>query len=205
MVELTRSGKLSIKALSEKYAIGEDAINTLLAALIAGRGSAAQFNHADLGGMGQWVQGGMIMIGDMFNNDLKHRVGSLCNELAKLLNEGQLVEAESQTKAHATTSGASEASYKSSFPKMEFASASKGWRPSQLGVPASTGSQNDLHYAYFAATHRLALLDHGKLTIFDTGEHQIHGFSQSQSAGQTLSFESQSGLVKISELKVVQI
>jgi hypothetical protein len=31
--------------------------------------------------MGQWSQGGMIMIGDMFNNGLKYRVDSLCNDL----------------------------------------------------------------------------------------------------------------------------
>ena len=35
--------------------------------------------------MGQWSQGGMIMIGDMFNQGLKHRVDALCNELADFL------------------------------------------------------------------------------------------------------------------------
>ena len=45
----------------------------------------AQFNHPDLGGMGQWSQGGMIMVGDMFNHGLKAQVDALCNELAGLL------------------------------------------------------------------------------------------------------------------------
>jgi hypothetical protein len=30
----------------------------------------AQFDHPDLGGMGQWTAGGMTMIGDMFNAGL---------------------------------------------------------------------------------------------------------------------------------------
>ena len=51
----------------------------------AKHGSQAQFNHPDLGGMGQWSGGGMIMIGDMFNQGLKHRVDALCNELAGLV------------------------------------------------------------------------------------------------------------------------
>ena len=114
MPELTADGKESVKTLAEKYAISEDAISTLIEALISGRGTAAQFNHPDLGGMGQWVQGGMIMIGDMFNNDLKHRVGSLCTELAKLLSEGQLIETQDAHKTSATTAGATNSSYESS-------------------------------------------------------------------------------------------
>jgi hypothetical protein len=35
--------------------------------------------------MGQWSQGGMIMIGDMLNQGLKYRVDALCNELAGIL------------------------------------------------------------------------------------------------------------------------
>ena len=42
----------------------------------------AQFNHPDLGGMGQWSQGGMTQVGDMFNQTLKERVGALCSTLA---------------------------------------------------------------------------------------------------------------------------
>jgi hypothetical protein len=45
----------------------------------------AQFSHPELGGMGQWSMGGMIMVGDMFNNGLKARVDALCNDLSALL------------------------------------------------------------------------------------------------------------------------
>jgi len=35
--------------------------------------------------MGQWTQGGMTMVGDMFNHRLKARVDAVCTELAFLL------------------------------------------------------------------------------------------------------------------------
>ena len=69
-------------------------------------GDQAQFNHPDPGGLGQWSQGGMIMVGDMFNQGLKYRVDALCNELAGLLRSQPLAEAEAgafRRKARATT------------------------------------------------------------------------------------------------------
>jgi hypothetical protein len=47
-----------------------------VAALQRSGGGQAQFGHPDLGGMGQWMPG-MLMIGDMFNSGLKARVDSL--------------------------------------------------------------------------------------------------------------------------------
>lgn len=71
--------------MAQRHSVSSDAVMTLLFALVAGQGRQAQFNHPELGGMGHWSQGGMIMIGDMFNNALKHRVGALCSELNGLL------------------------------------------------------------------------------------------------------------------------
>jgi hypothetical protein len=42
----------------------------------------AQFSHPELGGMGQW-SGGMTMIGDLSNSELKGRVERVCLELAE--------------------------------------------------------------------------------------------------------------------------
>ena len=47
----------------------------------------AQFNHPELGGMGQWLRTGMVMIGDMFDTSLKRCVSDLSTELATLLND----------------------------------------------------------------------------------------------------------------------
>src|SRR5271169_3970317 len=58
---------------------------TLLQALVNSNGSMAQFNHSELGGGGQWMRGGMTMVGDMFNYGLKSKVDGLCSELSQLL------------------------------------------------------------------------------------------------------------------------
>jgi hypothetical protein len=44
----------------------------------------AQFNRPELGGSGQWMRGGMTLVGDMFNYGLKSKVDGLCSELSQL-------------------------------------------------------------------------------------------------------------------------
>src|SRR3954470_20937805 len=85
MQELTPEGQRTLQGIAERHGVSTDAALTLLRALVAGRGGMAQFDHPELGGMGQWTQGGMTMVGDMFNHGLKARVDALCTELASLL------------------------------------------------------------------------------------------------------------------------
>jgi hypothetical protein len=76
--------KKQIKALAKKYGFSETTVETLFNGLAQTGGNQVQFNIGELGGMGQW-QGGMVMIGDMFNNFLKNQVSNLCYELAELI------------------------------------------------------------------------------------------------------------------------
>src|SRR5271170_5758485 len=85
MKNLTPEGARRLEDAAMRHGVSLDAVSVLLDALAQSNGSQAQFNHPDLGGMGQWSQGGMIMVGEMFNHGLKHRVDALCNELAGLL------------------------------------------------------------------------------------------------------------------------
>src|SRR5215210_4970467 len=85
MQELTPEGQCIVQSIAERYGVSADAALTLLRALVAGQGVMAQFSHPELSGMGQWNQGGMTMVGDMFNQGLRARVDALCNELASLL------------------------------------------------------------------------------------------------------------------------
>jgi hypothetical protein len=82
MQEVSSEGRKIVDDLARRHGVASDAVTALLRALELGNGAQAQFNHPDLGGMGQWSQGGMIMIGDMFNQGLKHRVDALCREIA---------------------------------------------------------------------------------------------------------------------------
>ena len=83
--------------------------------------------------------------------------------------------------------------------------ASAEWWPADLGSPASVGAQNDLRYAFFPAARRLAIARGGQVTVYDTGDHRIGGFSQQQSGDQSLTFTSQYGLVRVADLPVVGV
>jgi hypothetical protein len=195
MRTLTEEGSRALDSIAERYGVSRGAVEHLLMAIIAGQTTQAQFNHPELGGMGQWSQGGMIMVGDMFNNSLKAKISDICSELATLARRSDLQ--------------APQASYQSQYqvdttslfvPNMSFSG--NRW-PEELGYAASTGAQNDLRYAFFPATRRLAIRVGDRLTIYDTRDHQISGFSQQQSGDQSLTFTSQHGLVRIADLNEV--
>ena len=85
MRQLTPEGRRIVEDLAQRHRFSAEAVTAMLMAVVAGGGSKAQFDHPEFGGMGQWSQGGMTMIGDMFNNALKARVDGLCAELVGLL------------------------------------------------------------------------------------------------------------------------
>ena len=85
MPRLTDQGLQKINDLAQHYGVSADAVMTLLQALLNSKGTMAQFDHRELGGAGQWMPGGMTMVGDMFNHGLKAKVDGLCSELSQTL------------------------------------------------------------------------------------------------------------------------
>ena len=81
MPRLTDQGLQKINDLAQHYGVSADAVMTLLRALLNSKGTMAQFDHRERGGAGQWMPGGMTMVGDMFNHGLKAKVDGLCSEL----------------------------------------------------------------------------------------------------------------------------
>jgi hypothetical protein len=150
--------------------------------------------------MGQWSQGGMIMIGDMFNQGLKYRVDALCNDLSALLREQPSIHAPAPSFQSASSQSQSQGGGGVSL----FASGSSGsWWPADLGQPSSSGAQNDMRYAFFPASRRLAIQQGGRIRVFDTGDHQLGGFSQQQGSDQSLTFTSQYGVVRTLDMPLV--
>ena len=186
-----------VSDVAQRHGVSVDAAIAVLGALAQGHGSQAQFNHPDLGGMGQWSQGGMIMVGDMFNQGLKYRVDALCNELAGLLRNQPLANAGAASFQSQSQNGGEVSLFVSGSN-----AGSAGW-PAELGAPASVGAQNDLRYAYFPGPRRLAIQQGGRLRVYDSGEHNISGFSQQQSGDQSLTFTSQFGVVRVADLPLV--
>jgi hypothetical protein len=195
MPRLSDEGRRLLEEIAARHQVSADAARTLLIALAAGGSTQAQFNHPELGGMGQWSRGGMVMVGDMFNNALKARVDALCTDLAGLLDRAEPPTRRSQSQGQ--TQGARGVS-------LFVPGASSEWWPADLGTPASVGTQNDLRYAYFPATRRLAIDVGGRISVHDTGEHRISGVSQQQGSDQSISFTSQLGLVRVADLPRVQ-
>jgi hypothetical protein len=201
MQKLTSQGQQIIADLAQRYGTSTDAVLHLLDAVMAGNGTMAQFNHPDLGGSGQWMQGGMTMVGDMFNNALKFKVDGLCSELSQLLMQS------STMFAPASNQFQSQGSSQYANPEVSLfvpGSQSSGqWWPAELGIPSTSGSQNAVRYAYFPATRRLAIEVNGQVTIYDTLDHQIGGVSQQQGGDASVTFTSQFGLVSLSSLPVL--
>jgi hypothetical protein len=203
MFRLSEQGQRIMEDMAQRYGVSQDAVMTMLRAVMEGNGTMAQFNHPELGGSGQWMQGGMTMVGDMFNYGLKSKVDGLCTELSNLLaNQPPSFFMPAATQSQSQTQGGY--GQVSLFVPGGGGDAGQWW-PSDLGVPAATGSQNNIRYAYFPVSRRLAVEINGHITVYDTQDHQIGGVSQQQSTDASLTFTSQYGLVRVANLPVVSI
>ena len=65
-----------LEAIAHRHGVSVGAVDALFQAVAAGGGSMAQFNHPELGGSGQWMRGGMTMIGAMGNQRLQQTVSN---------------------------------------------------------------------------------------------------------------------------------
>lgn len=136
--------------LAARTGLSEPALRALYEALQRGRGTQAQFNHPELGGMGQWMRGGMVMIGDMFNSALAAKVANACSLLA-------------DTAASTPPPG------------VPFREAERWW-PAELGDPSSSAAQNRFAYAFFPSAGRLAVrTDDGTINLYDVSGLGVQG------------------------------
>ena len=178
MQKLTPAGETLVNNLSNRYNISNDAVIHMIVAVNNGGGSMAQFSSPELGGSGQWMRGGMTMVGDMFNNGLRNTVDNLCSEISDALANTQVFPS-----APAGTPGSNQ------------------WWPGDLGSPFSSGGQNNTRYAVFP--NRLAVESNGQVTVYDTLDHNIGGVSQQQGGDNSLTFSSQYGTISVNQLPVV--
>jgi hypothetical protein len=75
------------------------------------------------------------------------------------------------------------------------------WWPDDLGAPSSTGSQDDVRYAFFPKKRRLVVERSRHLTTYDSGAYDINGVSQAGSHSTGLIFTSTSGPVELEKLQ----
>lgn len=182
MKQLSEARIRGLDAIARQHGFSRDAVLYMYQALMRGEGRMAQFAHQEFGGPGQWMAGGMTMIGDMFNDGLKGRVDRLCQSLRTFeINVDNLA-----VKADPTA-----------------AASGSVWWPPEFGIPTSSGSQNHMRYAYFEPTQRLVIDCLGKTTTYDTRGHAINGFSQQQAIASAVTFETDTGPIDLSQLPVI--
>ncbi len=178
MQQLTDVGHNLVNGIASRYGLSQNAVLHMLIAVNNGGGSMAQFNSPELGGSGQWMRGGMTMVGDMFNYGLKSTVDNLCNELSNVLSSNQV------------------------FPTIPAGTpGSNQWWPGDLGSPFSSGAQNNIRYAIFP--NRLAVELNGLVSVYDTLDHNIGGVSQQQGSNTSLTFSSQWGTINVDTLPLI--
>ncbi|MCI4661636.1 MAG: SHOCT domain-containing protein [Neomegalonema sp.] len=190
MSALSEAGRQQIEAIAARYGLSFGAVEAMARSVNAGGGTMAQFNIPELGGSGQWMAGGMTMVGDMFNSGLQSTVSNLCTELSNAMMQTVFFEAPRAASGQG------------------FA---QNWWPAELGSPSSSGGQNQMRYAYFPSTHRVAVdLGNGSpIIVLDTLDHQIGGFGQQQQGGSDpfygVSFSSQYGQFALSSLPRIAV
>jgi len=216
MLQLTPEGQQKVTALAQRYGVSMEVVSTLLQALVHGHGTMAQFDHPELGGRGQWMPGGMVMVGDMFNQALKATVDGLCTELAAFLAASPFVPAapaRSSMSSRATphqqqqgggrSTAGTQAPAAGSWGIASPAGGARAWWPAELGMPAASGTQNAMRYAYFPVQRRLAIAVHEHFWLYDTLDHRVSGVSQQQGPASTVTFTSQHGVVEVSSLPLI--
>jgi hypothetical protein len=178
MQQLTPTGENIINDIARRYNLSYDSAVCMLVAVNKGGGNMAQFSCPELGS-GQWMRGGMTMVGDMFNYTLKSKVDNLCNDLSNALANNQM------------------------FPPAPHGGVGGNWWPGDLGSPSSSGSQNNIRYAFFPQAQRLVVERDGQVSVFNTLDHRIGGVSQQQGGGASLTFTSQYGTVSTLSLPLI--
>ena len=194
MKTLTTEGRHIIEETAKRHGLEFQTVEALLNAIVKGHGTMAQFNIPELGGAGQWMKGGMNMIGDMFNHGLKVKVEQVASELSDLVSTRVIFTSEENDPAY-------QSEYQSDSALVEVKPGS-AW-PTVFGNPTASGSQNNFRYAYFAPKHRLVVEEDGKRSIYDTKHHHISGVAQQQGNSRSYRFTSQEGEIDLSDLTLI--
>ncbi|CAK6699715.1 SHOCT domain-containing protein [Synechococcus sp. CBW1107] len=213
MEKLTAEGLEVVNDLAQRYGFSQDAVLHMTFAMLKGRGGMAQFNHPEFAGSGQWMNGGMMMLGDMFNQGLKARVDGLCQGLAAAISSQPDLFPRGSFQSQSQSGGGHQLQMgggMAPLPPMSFGSGAlftpdpqDTWWPTELGSPSSSGAQNEVRYAYFPAAGRLAVNVNGKVSLYDTSGHQIAGLSQQQASGGGVMFSTGAGSISLTHLPSV--
>ncbi len=79
------------------------------------------------------------------------------------------------------------------------------WWPESLGSPSASGGQNEMRYAFFPQDYILLVQTAGRITAYDSGNHEISCVAQQKNNAENLTFKSQNGEFNLTELQQVDL
>lgn len=191
MQQLSAEGQRLVSELAQRHGFSADAVSTLIYAVLQGDGTAAKLSHPELAGTGQWTPG----------DRAKGRVDALYKEITTVLAQdpGPLQPGHLPS---CTQEAAADQSEGRAFGQSRLF-VPVHWWPEELGTPSATGAQNNVRYAYFADTQRLAVETGAEVWVYDTQDHRIGGLAPQQAGDTSITFKSQFGTVNLAALPVI--
>ncbi|MEO0560572.1 MAG: hypothetical protein AAF125_00560 [Chloroflexota bacterium] len=134
-----------IRAIAQKHRLSDNAVVVLAKALRRGHGRMARFNHRELGGIGMWGRGEVI-IGDMRNESLRMQIWGAMNDLLPIITSHPPRKPE---------------------PEKDSTLVMPWWGDITLGPPTVHGAFENMTFGYFLEPHRVILRNDGVITHYD--------------------------------------
>jgi hypothetical protein len=172
-----------VSDVAQRHGFSVAGVTAMVQAVAAARGDLVRFRHEDFGGHGQWMEGGSITLADRFDPALRHRVATLCAELAAVLRD--------------------DAQAASELFVVHAAEPAAHWWPAELGEPNCAGVCEGMRYAWFANAHRMVIERDGERSVYDTLDHYLGGCAPTGSEGGGLNFISQRGMLDVTRLPLI--
>lgn len=169
--------------IAQQYGVSAEAVQQLAHALIRGRLKTARFNHPELGGIGKWRRGD-VLLGDVRDEDHKTLVWRLAEELMPLLK-------------HVPLPASSE--------ENEQTLVMPWWGDRLLGEPIITDRFESVQYGYFLESRRVIVLRGDDLIHYDADGLLVTGLVRrvSPSRGLELILQTVTGEVNVEALPII--
>jgi hypothetical protein len=182
-----------VPSIAERYMVDEGVVRRLMDQLKGTCATACSFDIPELGGRGQWSPG-HVTGAPGADHSLRMRIDGLCSELAALIRGMDTAAPEAlATDPHTAPVGS----------RFDLA-AGPSWWPASFGVPASSGDQHGVRFAFFPHVKRLLIQKGAHIEAHDTADYTITGMARAQGSS-ALTFDSNRGPVGLDQLKCVPV
>jgi hypothetical protein len=171
--------------IGEQHGFSLDAMQALGAELLRGGLKRARFNHPELGGIGMWSHG-EVVIGDMSDEETRVRIWQVVDALMPALKQVEVSEDVRRATQDQTL-------------------VMPWWGDIKLGSPAVQGVMESLTYGYFLESHRVIVRKDDKITHYDASGLAVMdiGIVYGERAMPQVALQLVDGTVPVSDLPII--